>query len=96
MKIREEVESTLQEYGQDPEHVAFDGYKLVDLHMAFDAVKNQENWKYAVNATIPKGLFSHSLLESAVIFFTGSLPEVWDEGDSTRVEAAGYYMAVGS
>ena len=70
-----------------------------ELSALFDAVKNRENWKMAIDATVrfdnDKDLIG--TLE-AISFFTGSTGSAVpvDRYGRYRVRAAGYYAAVGA
>ncbi len=74
-----------------------------ELSKAFDQVKNPTNWKMPVDARIPLvSDFDLLLVREAVIFFTGSVPEITPvllckpRAMVYRVTAAGYYVAVGA
>lgn len=74
----------------------WDRYTQEQLSQAFALVKNQENWKYPVDATVPADADT-ALIGDAVIYFTGSNPEfIKLPGGKMRVVAAGYYACVGS
>lgn len=77
------------------------------LSKIFDKVKNKENWKYPIDATIKMSLDEQVILEYAIIHFTGSVPVFTVKKgtkiprDNTlayefRVRADGYYIAVGA
>ena len=77
-----------------------------ELEEFFDTVANEENWKMPINKIVRlKG--SREILGTyeAVRFFAGCTPEfhftmtrdgLQEEGPMFRVEAEGYYMAVGA
>lgn len=66
------------------------------MREAFRSVQDKENWKYPVDAVVP-GDSDTRLISDAVVFFTGSLPELIPLPDGKiRVTAIGYYNAVGS
>jgi len=83
----------------DNERPAFGKYTERELHRAFDAVANPENWKYPVDARIPAEGVDTNLIADAVAFFTGSHAEIYPDPDETGwliVDAAGYYACIGS
>jgi hypothetical protein len=73
-----------------------------EMREAFDKVANQANWKMPINATIPiDNDFDLLLVREAVIFFTGSVPEITvatyvRPRCKYRVRAAGYYQTIGA
>jgi hypothetical protein len=72
-----------------------------ELSLAFARVQNRTNWKLAVDATVTLATNREILvLREAVIFFTGSVPTfsvvISPDGLRYRVQAAGYYAAVGA
>lgn len=71
------------------------GFTRRQLNDAFNLVKDRKNWKYPVNALVPRDV-DRNLIASAVIFYTGSVPTFTREGRKLRVRAAGYYNAIGS
>lgn len=73
------------------------------LSAAFTTVANPSNWKLPIDARVPLGCdFDLLLVREAVIFFTGSVPTITPvllvkpRGMAYRVQAAGYYAAVGA
>lgn len=67
------------------------------LSEVFDLVKPQPNWKYPIDAKVPVGAATPAEISEAVVWFTGSLPEVWEETPGTfSVLAAGYYACIGA
>jgi hypothetical protein len=72
-----------------------EGYRIGDLRLAFDRVKNGENWKYPIATYISETV--EDITRVAIIFFTGSTPHFTPMGGGwLRVEADGYYRAVGA
>jgi hypothetical protein len=71
------------------------GYTREQLEAAFALVRNPENWKLPLDATVPAD-YDTSLIDAAVGFFTGSPCEFITMTDGVRVTAAGYYACVGS
>jgi len=71
-------------------------YTQAELHEAFSAVQDRENWKRPIRATIPKTQVD--VTRAAVIHFTGSVPIVTPcpDGVHVEIEAAGYYVAIGA
>lgn len=71
--------------------------EVARLRPALDAVVDKDNWKMPVDATIPADAFSDRDIEDALIYYTGSIAEIYDLGDGTkRVLASGYYANIGS
>lgn len=66
-----------------------------ELHAAFDKVCDPVNWKMPIDTTVPADA-DQNLISDAIIYFTGSVPDIYPEDDHLRVEAAGYYNSVGS
>lgn len=76
----------------------FRGYARAELCDAFDRVKHPDNWKMPIDCVLP-GMLSRrdrDVIEAAVIFFAGCEPGFSRWGRDTRVEAVGYYAAVGA
>jgi hypothetical protein len=74
----------------------YGGFTHEQLSAAFNLVKNPENWKLRIDATVP-GETDVMLLHSAVEFFTGGGAEIVSQKDGTlRVTASGYYACIGS
>lgn len=77
-------------------------YTRKQLSEAFDKVSNKEHWKLPINAVLPEwfSVAETELITAAVIFYTGSVPtferEYKNGAGSTKVQAAGYYAAVGA
>ncbi len=72
------------------------GYTLDQLSEAFDTVKNPENWKYPIDAVVPKDA-NLDLIGRAVTWFAGCIIEYGTLPDGRiRVYADGYYNSVGS
>lgn len=78
------------------------GYTRAQLSEAFDRVKSPVNWKLPIDAMLPGRLTpsEKTVIEAAVIFYAGCSAtfscEVHGRGYRTRVQAAGYYAAVGA
>lgn len=78
--------------------------RVKELHVAFDRVKNPENWKLPVNAvvdldtTTADGVKLQADISEAVTFFTGSTATFTKARgkNKVRVRAAGYYRAIGA
>lgn len=65
------------------------------LKEAFEKVQNKENWKLPIDSLcVPQDVQN---IKNAIIFFTGSVPtfKKSEKGYTYRVQAAGYYAAVG-
>lgn len=72
--------------------------RLLDL---FNVVVDPEDWKNPIDAVIDLDPADEQTLIQAVIFFTGSVPEIerhpFGGGDiETRVIADGYYRTIGA
>lgn len=83
----------------DDERAVFGKYTDRQLHRAFDAVANPENWKLPVDAKIPAEGVDTALIADAVAYFTGSAAEIYPDPDDPGwllVDAAGYYICIGS
>lgn len=77
------------------------GYGRERLTEVFDLVKDPENWKLPVDAFVEEGQATVGEIDAAVIFFTGSVPDIYPcEASGGRqgyaVLADGYYEAVGA
>jgi hypothetical protein len=70
------------------------------LSAAFDLVKPADNWKMPIDATVSqkslKAVGGEAVVSEAVIYFAGCAPEFSKVGRKIRVQAIGYYMAVGA
>jgi hypothetical protein len=64
------------------------------LEAVFDLVKSPEDWKNPIDTTVAKDKATAAEIETAVSWFTGSLPMVADKGDRWEVVADGYYEAM--
>ena len=69
---------------------------------AFHLVANRDNWKKPIDADVtyptdmPRDMFE-TIVKEAVVFFTGSVPTFERfYGDKVRVQAIGYYLAIGA
>ena len=69
-----------------------------ELAVAFARVQHAENWKYPIDALVKlENEKAIAAVREAVIFYTGSVPEIVAVlGKGYRVTAAGYYMTIGS
>lgn len=78
------------------------GYSFTHGELAryFESVQNRENWKYAIDAdVVADSERALTGLREAVIFFTGSVPsfeKLQGVTNGYRVQAAGYYVAIGA
>jgi hypothetical protein len=77
-----------------PEKV-YGGYTHGQLTEAFALVKNPDNWKLPIAATVPADA-DRAAISAAVVFFTGSMAEFIPGRRGLHVGAAGYYAAIGS
>jgi hypothetical protein len=80
---------------RDATDPVFDGYTRDQLQAAFNLVKDPANWKLAVDAVVPDGTDLHAV-ESALLFYCGSPPDILRVDGGHRVIAAGYYACIGS
>lgn len=75
-------------------------YTQEQLEAAFDEVKNARHWKNPISRYIKKpDDAKRDLLTSAVIHFTGSVPEFYPHPTKSgyvRISAAGYYATIGA
>ena len=70
--------------------------QVIAMSEAFDLVKDEKNWKMPIDAVVPADA-DIALIEDAVVFYAGCLPDVTEQPDGTfRVTAPGYYMSIGS
>lgn len=67
-----------------------------DLSRVFDLVSPAGNWKMPIDARVPLDAATPAEIERAVVWYTGGGPDVFEEDGFWRVQAAGYYMCVGS
>jgi hypothetical protein len=68
-----------------------------ELLAAFGKVEPLGNWKLPVNAVVELEEDELPMVNEAVIFFTGSVPKFLSKGGKTyRVQAVGYYNAIGA
>lgn len=72
------------------------GLTQEQLEAAFNKVKNPSHWKDRIDAVIDAADWDH--VEKAVIYFTGSVPEVVETlaDGKLRIVAAGYWEAIGA
>jgi hypothetical protein len=72
-----------------------DGYLWQDLYAAFTAAAPKTDWKRPINCIVADG--ECEILEVAIPFFSGSVPNFTYLGEGTwHVTAAGYYNSVGA
>jgi hypothetical protein len=76
-------------------------YSRAELREAFDAVQDETNWKLPIDAAIPA--YMRDVTEEAVVFFAGCRPTFTAINPKARrsvrrlrVQAIGYYAAVGA
>ena len=68
-------------------------YTPEELSACFEIVANGNNWKRPISALVSPAAVDG--VRAAIEFFTGSIAAVWPEYPGYRVEAAGYYAAIG-
>jgi hypothetical protein len=68
----------------------FRGVRYTDeqLHAAFEKVKNPTHWKDPIEAVIDDA--DIAIVEAAIIYFTGTVPEFFHEKGQCYVVADGY------
>lgn len=70
-------------------------YSRAELKAAFERVQNAQNWKLPIDTVIPSK--DKEVTEEAIIFFAGCRPYfVRGIKGHLRVQAVGYYAAVGA
>lgn len=70
-------------------------YPIEQMDAAFKKVQDNRNWKNPINAVIDAG--QEDITTEAIIFYTGSIAQYTPAGKGkVRVEAAGYYLTIGS
>ena len=72
--------------------------RVDELRTAFERVQNTSHWKNPIDTIITIQAESELAdITEAVAFFTGSVPTFKDVGRRVvRVQAAGYYLTIGS
>ena len=73
-------------------------YSDEQMKQAFDLVKDKEHWKNPIKVTLPFTTSEETLdiIFEAVVYYTGSMAEIYKVKKGYRVEAIGYFMAVGA
>lgn len=71
-------------------------YSREQLLAAFNSVCNKDNWKMPIDAIVEDP--DYDMIKEAVAFFAGCKPsfEPIHGTDRVRVQAVGYYQAVGA
>ncbi len=68
-----------------------------ELKLAFELVEDDKNWKNPIDITIDDpGSAMISMIDEAVLFFTGARPIFEYDNKNVRVHAAGYYLSIGA
>ena len=108
MKAANTISSTVKAVTQNEEFVsdlylpkafldmeATNGYTNLELHAAFSLIKNEENWKEAIEAEI--NAEDYEICAEACHYIAGSHLVVVEEyqNGTIRVVAAGYYDDIG-
>jgi len=71
------------------------GYGEPALRAAFEQVQDRSNWKNPIDAIIRDT--AKAVVCEAIVFYTGSVPKVTELGGGMiRVQADGYYVAIGA
>lgn len=85
--------------GTQPVFVAFGTrYTRMALSEAFDWVKDQTNWKNPIDCTL-RGVTTavdRQLIAAAITFYAGCTATFTGTKQGLRVQAVGYYRAVGA
>lgn len=74
------------------------GLTIAEARRWFDEVQNRENWKFPVDHSFQCiSAIDRAKVSAAIVHFTGSVA-TWQQKGSLgwRVQAAGYYSAVGA
>ncbi len=80
-------------------------FSRAQLSEAFSLVSDAGDWKNPVDACVTPFCASERnvrladllrMIEEAVIFYTGSVPTIENDGGSYSVRAVGYYKAIGA
>lgn len=76
--------------------MSYNKYCHEELKAAFELVENKTNWKLPIDTTIESKQVD--VVRDAVPFFTGSIAHFTPimGTDKVRVQASGYYSAVGA
>lgn len=76
--------------------VSTQGYTWLELEMAFEKIKNLDNWKMPIDAIIDRKYFD--ICSEAAAFYTGSHRELSKSLPKfmIRVSAPGYYACIGA
>ncbi len=68
-----------------------------ELRFGLAAVMNIDGWKEPISHSFPElNDRERSLVSDAILYFCGSMSEIFPVDDGVRVEAPGYYVCVGS
>ena len=80
------------------DHVVMPGRTRGQLQEAFDLVKTKGDWKMPIEAKLPADTDDAklTLIEDAVIFFTGGTIEIERDETGVTVFSEGYYVNIGS
>ena len=72
-------------------------YPKEEMTEAFNRVCNKENWKNPIDTTIRATEKDLDVIHDAIVFFTGSMADIWKVRKGMyRVQAAGYYLTIGA
>lgn len=70
------------------------------LRVAFELVENREHWKNPIDRTVPiqqvEAVGGIPMITEAVRFFAGCIPSFDRVPAGYRIQASGYYAAVGA
>jgi hypothetical protein len=73
----------------------YGGYAADQLKAAFGLVKNRDNWKGVIDATVPADA-DLGAITAACAFFAGSPVDITETERGHRVTGPGYYICIGS
>lgn len=95
----EDIRKSILQNGVDPTHKPIPGkpFTMLDLHVAFRKVQNEENWKLPIHTFVEES--EVELVEDAIVFFTGGKPVRLGRdktGKLVEIHAHGYYHHVGA
>lgn len=95
---KDDIRKSIIQNGVDPLYKPIPGkpFTMLDLHVAFRKVQNEENWKLPIQATVEESEIE--LVSDAIAFFTGGRPERVGRDTNGKIEirAHGYYHHVGA
>lgn len=76
-------------------NIVFQDYTRGELRETFELVQNKEHWKAHIDAMVPADTCT-ARVTAAVVFFAGCEPKFTYLPEGIRVQAVGYFAAVGA